>query len=403
MSVPVQVKIRWFLLAFILVGGAAPGFAADPTFRDFTWETRGDQLVFKIACDRLPAIRGKDELSAKRYFYFDFYNLDGPKEDAEWKLASPLISHVKRVYYKKQRVLRFVFYAARPGALSFMQGAQGGTCLITVGGLNPAAPAKAVHKIEGAKLVVIDPGHGGMPDDPTVSQGASTSRRYNGRYWQEREITLAVAQDLEAYIAQAQNLDSFMTRREDRYVSLDSRLTMALQSHGDLFLSIHMNGTSTRRKRARGFEIYYLSDGTRATNRELASVENEESHNPTILTGQEKDVRHQILRSLADDKFQQRQAESRQFCEFVDQEMVAYGPFRAYDRGVKAEAFRVLLNYNMPAALAECGFLDNPDEGRQLVQPAVQRKIAALLFNAINRYFASVDPTFEPHRVPVDR
>jgi N-acetylmuramoyl-L-alanine amidase len=49
----------------------------------------------------------------------------------------------------------------------------------------------------------------------------------------------------------------------------------------------------------------------------------------------------------------------------------------------------------------ECGFLDNPQDAFMVTQPRVQNDIAALLFNAINLYFARTDPTFQPYLAPV--
>ena len=43
----------------------------------------------------------------------------------------------------------------------------------------------------------------------------------------------------------------------------------------------------------------------------------------------------------------------------------------------------------------------NPADAALLVQPAIQNRIAALLFNAINLYFSRMDPAFEGYSAPV--
>ena len=61
----------------------------------------------------------------------------------------------------------------------------------------------------------------------------------------------------------------------------------------------------------------------------------------------------------------------------------------AQDRGVKASGFYVIKNTNMPAVLTETGFLSNPTENAQLMNPAFQDKIAKALVAAIREYYQS--------------
>jgi N-acetylmuramoyl-L-alanine amidase len=259
-------------------------------------------------------------------------------------------------------------------------------------------PAATYQSGTPRKMVVIDPGHGGY--EPGVAQGAQTSRRINGQHYHEKDVVLQIAQYLERYVKSAPNMDATMTRRSDTYVSLDRRIELANQAKGDLFISIHLNGTSSRSKTARGFEIFYLTNEDRAVNRQLVAMENDEKVELDTQDSSGETLR-ELLRLLANEKFPQVQAASRNLCTVINEEFCKAGPFQAHNRGVKSEAFRVLLNFNMPAALAECGFIDNDDEARLLIQPAVQQQIAALLFNGINRYFATVDPKFKPHMVQV--
>jgi len=56
------------------------------------------------------------------------------------------------------------------------------------------------------------------------------------------------------------------------------------------------------------------------------------------------------------------------------------------DRGIKQAPFVVLKGANMPAVLVEVGFLSNPDEERQLADPAYRQRVADMLFQSLNRY-----------------
>lgn len=86
-----------------------------------------------------------------------------------------------------------------------------------------------------------------------------------------------------------------------------------------------------------------------------------------------------------------------------DQTFRSQGPFRGASRGVKDAAFRVLMNSNMPSILCELGFIDNVEDATMMLDPDKQEQVAALLFNAINEYFARTDSEFAAKLVPVPK
>ncbi|MBI3736789.1 N-acetylmuramoyl-L-alanine amidase, partial [Candidatus Sumerlaeota bacterium] len=160
------------------------------------------------------------------------------------------------------------------------------------------------------------------------------------------------------------------------------------------FLSIHLNATPMKVKTPRGFEVYYLDDSSKAADRELENLENDFGIDLDGKIPGQGTVR-EVLGSLAEEKVRQRKQESILAALVMDQVIKRDGPFKREARGIKAANFRVLMNYNMPSILAECGFIDNPDDAALLVQEKTQDQIAALLFNAINLYFARVEPGYK--------
>ena len=379
---------------------ATTTLAQNSNLLDFRWQDQPDRLTFNLKFDRLPQFVENYDLFEKHYFYLDCYGVAGPRDPVQWDLKSPLIFHVKRIFYPDSGVLRLVFYA-RPGVdvRVFTHPLDASTHTVTFTPVRYLNLDRAASLAQGSrKSIVVDAGHGGKPGQGRSPGGGRTSRKIESRHYNEKTITLGIAKRLQRLIDRAPNMDCVMTRGDDRYVSLGRRVEIAGQSQGDLFVSIHTNATSKRRKTARGFEIYYLSVDSKNTNRHLLALENEYGEDMDENLASHEELR-KILRSLADEKFRQRQRESRQLSIAIDDAFRREGPFRPYHRGVKSGAFRVLMNFHMPAVLAECGFLDHPSEARLLVQPAVQNKIAALLFNGINRYFAVTDPQFVPYRI----
>ncbi|MCL5270728.1 MAG: N-acetylmuramoyl-L-alanine amidase [bacterium] len=383
---------------------AGPAATTAPTLRAFNSDAQSDHVIFRLEFSQPPTMRVNDDLLRHRYFYLDFYGVAGPVEALDKPVRSPLVYYVKRVYYADQKVLRFVFYSQASIRFSVTRSGPN-TQIVTVRPLR-LAPLGSAKRAPGAgpttprKMVVLDPGHGETPGVFESTAGSQTYRRINGRHYYEKDLVLEIAQRLENIIAKSPNLDCVLTRSDNRYLSLPDRVQIADEAQGDLFISIHMNGNDRHsRKTARGFEVYYLSNIVSETNRQLVQLEND---GVDMSANSGNEALRDIFKDLWNDKFVERQAESRELATVIDDEFRRSGPFRQYDRGVKAGALRVLMNFNMPAVLVECGFLDTPAEASELIKPAVQDRIAALLFNGINRYFAMIDSEFEPHQVAVE-
>lgn len=406
---PLRGRRAVLVLALCLVSA---GPAAAAKLLDFSWTRPAEDTLMVRARFDAPVQRlGADHLADKQLFYLDFYGVEPPDAPAEYDPDVPFVPRIQRIDYPHMQVVRFIFYTR--GAIRHHGGpAERSEHLITIrslgGWIEAPEPTPPARDGETRKIVVIDPGHGISKGEKRSSMGARTLRRIGGRHHYEKDLVLAIAKYLRGYFERVPHVDVVMTRDGEEYVSLTRRIEIAEQARGDVFVSIHLNAAPRGRKgKARGFEVYYLSDGSKETNRQLVALENDMADaEGNILPGNGERVMYDelraILRDLADDKFRQRQAESRAFCEAIDAEFREYGPFREHHRGVKSEAFRVLMNYHMPAVLVECGFLDHPAEAREMIKPAVQRRIAAILFNGINTFMAQRDPTFRPYRIRLE-
>jgi N-acetylmuramoyl-L-alanine amidase len=171
-------------------------------------------------------------------------------------------------------------------------------------------------------LVVVDPGHGGK--DP----GAI------GKYSNESTIVLSVSQKISKLLEEDPDIDVFMTRSDDTFISLDERVEIANDARADLFLSVHANAIN--RSSVGGTEtfVFYNTDKT------FGSIVHKHLLKSTGLT----------------------------------------------DRGLKEAGFRVIRGTSMPAALIEMAFLSNQTEEKLLNDPAFQDKVALAMYNAIREY-----------------
>ncbi len=210
-------------------------------------------------------------------------------------------------------------------------------------------------------LVVIDPGHGGTNDGaPGAVPGLF-----------EKTLTLSLARQLEERLV-ARGFAVELTRRDDVYLTLRQRMDRANQLGADLLISIHANATPQHAQR--GFETFVLSK--RAVDVDSRALRNEDG---AVRPG----VDRRTARVLDEVERGQAVADAADLAVAIQKEL-ALVRGSAGDRGVKQEAQHVLLGATMPAVLVEVGFIDHPIEGRELADPAVQRRIADALARAIS-------------------
>jgi N-acetylmuramoyl-L-alanine amidase len=237
----------------------------------------------------------------------------------------------------------------------------------------PVAPA-------GIRTIVIDAGHGG--DDTGVRGGRGTL---------EKDVTLAIARRLKTMIESRLGLRVFMTREDDRAMSLDERSAYANSQKADLFLSIHANAAV--RPAMEGAEIYYLSlDPGSAEARRLA-----ESSGDVLpaLGGGTRSI-DLILWESAQSRFVEQSSMLAGLVEEALRPRVKMSP-----RAIQAAPFRVLVGANMPAVLVEVGYLTNAGQESALTGGAFQDQIAQAMFDAIVQFRTRIESANKPAAQPV--
>ncbi len=88
--------------------------------------------------------------------------------------------------------------------------------------------------------IVIDPGHGGEGEDRDAVYGAV----YSDRLY-EKNIDLVTAKAMYDELSQYPNVTVYMTREDDREISLKDRIDYASSVGADLVVSVHYNASST--------------------------------------------------------------------------------------------------------------------------------------------------------------
>lgn len=214
--------------------------------------------------------------------------------------------------------------------------------------------------------IVIDPGHGGH-DTGTIGP--------NGLL--EKELVLDVSRRLGKLLASRLGAQVVFTRRDDTFIPLETRTSIANQEQADLFVSVHAN--SSHDPDARGVETYYLNFTSSPEALEVAARENAAS---------DKSI-HELQDLVKKIALKEKIEESREFASDVQGALhngLANRNPGERNRGVKKAPFVVLIGANMPSILAEISFISNPGDERRLRTPEYRQRIAESLYRGISHY-----------------
>lgn len=164
-------------------------------------------------------------------------------------------------------------------------------------------------------VIVVDAGHGGT--DPGAQRG----------YVKEKDLTLAIAKKTREKLEE-NGVKVVMTRGDDTFIPLPERVNITNNLKPDLFLSVHINSLESSND-IHGIETYYQTDIS-------------------------KPLAQQVHDSLVTE-------------------------LTAPNRAIRKAKFYVINRTEVPAVLAEVGFISNKAERDKLVSEDYQEKIAGAL------------------------
>lgn len=191
-------------------------------------------------------------------------------------------------------------------------------------------------KLLNQRVIVLDPGHGGLDNGASVAGVDEDTLNL--------KISFALKEELEsrgATVYMTRTDDQDMTKRNYNYSKQDDMYLRALQVDAyqpDLFLSIHLNSSTSS---AWGSQVFYYKkseDGKRLAN----CIHNQMK----TLTGTRKNV--------------------------------------------SSSSFYILRATQSLGVLIECGFLSNANERGQLKTRAYHQKLAIVISDGIEDYFHSL-------------
>lgn len=213
----------------------------------------------------------------------------------------------------------------------------------------PAALQPVPPRGEGPLIVVLDPGHGGI--DPGAERDDTS----------ESKLMMVFARELKEVLLRDGGFRVALTREEDLFVPLETRISIAHQIGAQVFLSLHADALSEGE--AAGATVYTLADDAS----DEASATLAERHNrDDLLAGidlqQQDDLVVQVLLDMA-------RTETRPRTDRLAEAMVT--AIKAADikmhRHPRQEAsFSVLKSPDIPSILLELGFLSSASDMARL-------------------------------------
>lgn len=217
--------------------------------------------------------------------------------------------------------------------------------------------------------VVLDPGHGGHD---TGAIGYNNVR--------EKDIVLSIAKKVGGYINEnLPDVEVIYTRKDDRFIALEERGSIANRHEGDLFVSIHCNAHSSRSPY--GAEIYFLGLERTQSALEVMKRENTVVRADSNTERKELSQEELLIYELANSGYLSTSERIAGMLEHQFDERA-----QRHSRGVKQARFVVLYHASMPAVLVETGFISNPNEAKYLTSEYGQNIIASAIFRAIRDY-----------------
>ncbi len=236
----------------------------------------------------------------------------------------------------------------------------------------PPSPPAAANPIDTRRVVVIDPGHGGV--DPGASGIGGVV---------EKTITFDFATMLADKLNATGRYRAVLTRTGDTFVSLGDRVKIARDSNAALFVSVHadtlaVNGAVT------GATVYTCSD--KASDAEAARVATTENNADAVAgvadTPQATGV-NDILFDLT-------RRETRTYAHMFQRTLVGYWQkiARLNKNPERAAGFKVLQAPDVPSVLLELGYLSSDKDVKALTSAEWRLQATGSTVAAIDAFFA---------------
>lgn len=218
-----------------------------------------------------------------------------------------------------------------------------------------------------AKKIILDAGHGGR-DPGALGRGGL----------REKDVVLDISKRLARILKEA-GYEVVLTRKDDTFIPLAGRSSIANDAGADIFISIHANANRVRG--LSGFEVYYVSQEVNDVDRALVTAENTDLEpNGAAIAAESLDLKATVWDMI----YTSNRAESMDLARYLCSN--ARASLSTHIIGIKGAPFHVLRNTRMPSVLVEVGFVSNSKEEKMLKNGFYRQEIAEAVAQGIKEY-----------------
>ncbi|MBS0848891.1 N-acetylmuramoyl-L-alanine amidase AmiA [Citrobacter sp. JGM124] len=233
-----------------------------------------------------------------------------------------------------------------------------------------AVPPRAARKQTTRRIVVLDPGHGGI-DTGAIGHNGS----------QEKHVVLAIAKSVRS-ILRSKGIDARLTRSSDEFIPLYERVEIAHKHGASLFMSIHADGFTN--PSAAGASVFALSN--RGASSAMAKYLSERENAADDVAGKKAKDKDQYLQQVLFDLVQTDTIKNS--LTLGSHILKNIKPIhKLHSKNTEQAAFVVLKSPSVPSVLVETSFITNPAEEKLLGTTAFRQKIANAIAAGVISYF----------------
>jgi N-acetylmuramoyl-L-alanine amidase len=242
-----------------------------------------------------------------------------------------------------------------------------------------AAPAP---KGQGPLVVVLDPGHGGL--DPGAERDGQT----------EAALMLTFARELKELLVRDGSFAVVMTREDDTFVPLETRISIARAAGAGVFVSLHADAIAEGE--AVGATVYTLAED--ATD-EAAAALAERHDRDDLLAGVDLTEQDDLVATVLMDMARTETAPRiDRLAAALETEIKAQG-LKMHRHPRQQAGFSVLKSPDIPSVLVELGFLSSSRDLGRLMDVEWRARMAGALRDGLKSW-AAEDAALDHLRAP---
>jgi len=235
----------------------------------------------------------------------------------------------------------------------------------------PPAAEMPVPKARGTGplVVVLDPGHGGI--DPGAERAGFT----------EADLMLTFARELKALLLRDGRFRVVMTREEDVFVPLESRISVARAAGAHVFLSLHADALAEGE--AVGATLYTLS--LEASDEASAALA-ERHDRDDLLAGVDLTEQDDLVAAVLMNMARTETAPRIERLTLALEAAIKGQGLRMHRHPRQKAGFSVLKSPDIPSVLVELGFMSSARDLERLTDPAWRARMAAALRDGLQTW-----------------